>query len=731
MNHGSQAIAFTDRNGLPLGTLLSRDQEHTAAVPLDRVSADFLNAIIAAEDGRFYRHGAVEPRAVARALWQLVSHREVVSGASTVQMQLARMIDPVPSTIAGKLREIWVASRLEAGMDKPEILDAYVNRLPMGGNLYGVEAAAQAYFGEPASELDLAQASLLAAIPNDPPRLEPYGHWAALKRRQGYVLDRMVADAYVSRAQAERAACEHVRLQSREQTLIAAPHLMFWLAAQLPPATNKVRTTLDRPLQQFVEEQIGQVVSRLAQRNVHEAAALVVDNRSGDVLAYAGSAGYFDAEHQGSNDGIRALRQPGSTLKPFLYELALETRVIRPNTILADVPTRYPIPGALLYSPEDYSDVYQGPVRVRIALADSLNVPAVRVLAHVGVPAFLDRLHQLGFSHLQKSPDFYGLGLTLGAGEVSLWELAHAYVTIARRGNPVPLRTVIDAAPGPPPADSTASRFVGDGTAWALVTSILADGHARAKSFGVGSVLDVPFDAAVKTGTSSDFRDTWTVGFTSDYTVAVWVGNFDGQPMRQIAGVTGAAPLWNRIIMHLHERSDPAPFDAPGGLVARPICATTGWRPTPDCESVVREYFYPDELAAYDRATRVGELPHAYDEWRAMQQPVAPTLADFRILYPRAGDEFVIEPVDRDSAVVSLPQALEFVTAAPRGAHVAWRLNGKPLAGDAATNFWALRVGTWTLQASTAGRTDRVTFSVERAGVPGARRGFSVSSRNP
>ena len=235
-------------------------------------------------------------------------------------------------------------------------------------------------------------------------------------------------------------------------------------------------------------------------------------------------------------------------------------------------PASYAIPGGKLYQPADYSGRFSGPVRVRYALANSLNAPAVQVLSRLGVGAFLDRLHALGFAHLTRPASYYGLGLTLGSGEVSLWELVQAYADDGARRH--------RRAAASRGSQRDAARSVGDSSDWELVTDMLADPHARAKSFGVGSVLQMPFPAAVKTGTSSDFRDTWTVGFTRDYTVGVWVGNFDGSAMRGVSGVTGAGPLWNRIMLHLYERRDePPPFAPPRGFVRAPICATTGHAP--------------------------------------------------------------------------------------------------------------------------------------------------------
>jgi penicillin-binding protein 1C len=789
-----RAVEFSDRNGLPLGTLLSRDQDHTATTPLKQVSPHFIHAILAAEDGRYYQHGALEMRAIARSLISSIQAGRITSGASTITMQLARMIDPAPRTLSAKLDEIWLSWRLAAGMSKDEILDAYINRLPMGGNIYGVEAASRIYFGMPASELNIAQASILAAIPNNPNYLNPYDYWEPLKRRQRYVLNRMVKDRYITSEQADRAYNEEISLQSRQQGIIAAPHFLFWLANQLPQEhPSHIRTTIDRPLQQFVQAQVQQVIRILAPNNVHHAAALVIDNHTGEVLAYVGSPDYFSDAQIGRNDGVQALRQPGSTLKPFLYQLALEKRVIRPNTVLADVPTRYAIPGAKLYSPADYSQTFQGPVRVRAALANSLNIPAVRVLEKVGVPTFLERLHQLGFEHLTHPPDYYGLGLTLGSGEVSLWELARAYVILAHQGQVTPIvaqvrspltslnksmvYTQVFKSPLNPPIlgdfelwlppklggwggemqhfnkggikeENNPKNSIGTASTWALITDMLSDSHARAKAFGVDSVLNLPFPAAVKTGTSSNFRDTWTVGFTTDYTVATWVGNFDGEPMRHVSGVMGAAPLWNRIMLHLHEHHEPGTFEPPASLVQRPVCALSGMRPTPACPSVVQEYFYPEDLGEYDRTSDTfyqvvsrgtdGQpvqyrlnLPEEYNEWLAMQPRTAQLISEesplapgtLKIVSPGNGDRFLLYPTQSSTA-----QRLEFKLATAPSQPVEWWLNGQKLATDSANSlFWELRPGNWTLQVKSGETSDRVSFQVELAENRSTRRGFSIA----
>jgi penicillin-binding protein 1C len=743
LRQNDQAIEFSDRNGLPLGTLLTRDQDHTAVIPLAQVSPQFIRAILAAEDGRFFQHGALDLRAVMRAIAEAAQARRVVSGASTITMQLARMAYPTPSTPTGKLQEIWTAWRLAAGMNRSEILQAYINRLPMGGNVYGVEAAARVYFGVSAQDLNLAQASLLAAIPNDPNRLNPYEHLDALKRRQRYVLKQMVRDRYIVQSQAQQALNEIVALQPRQQGILAAPHFLFWVAHHLgadPPA--HIQTTLDRPLQQFVEAQAQQVVQTLSSHNVHQAAALVIENATGEVRAYAGSTDYFVSADQGRNDGVQALRQPGSTLKPFLYQLALDQKKIRPNSILADVPTAYAIPGARLYRPIDYHEQFQGPVRVRVALANSLNVPAVRLLETIGVPAFLNYLHQLGFAHLTHSPDYYGLGLTLGSGEVSLWELARAYVTLANQGKLSELKVARTGLPDSSAIASAALPLLSPkSTSWFLISDILSDRFARAQAFGVDSLLSLPFPAAVKTGTSSDFRDTWTVGYTADYTVATWVGNFNGEPMQNVSGVMGAAPLWNRIMLHLHERKEPKAFLVPSGLVKRPICAISGHKPTPACPTVVQEYFSSEDLPNYQRQAdpffaaianadssippqyRLN-LPKEYDEWLARNPAATVSSSTLKILSPHNGDYFLMSPL---SSSDHRPEHLEFRLAGTLGQSVEWRMNGTRLSTVSKDSFfWPMQLGQWKLQVKSGSMIDEVNFEVRNAAAAGDHRGFSV-----
>jgi len=690
-----RALEFVDRNGLELGTILSRDSTHTAFVPIDDIAPAFIGAIVAAEDQRFFWHGPIDAQGALRAFGDAIRRHAVPAGASTLSMQLARLLHPVGGGLFGRVEETVMAARLEAGHSKREILEAYCNRVPMGGNIYGVEAAALTYFGVHARELDVAQAALLAAIPNDPARLEPRAHWKTVRLRERLILERMVAQGRLKPDDARNAIEEQLTLRPQGAGIIAAPHLQFALLSQVPANVTVAHTTIDRPLQQFVETQLRAVVGALASHDVRDGAALVVDNRSGDVLAYAGSPNYFSEAALGRNDGVQALRQPGSALKPFLYELALERRTIRPNTILLDAPVSYAIRDGQLYQPVDYAGRFLGPVRVRIALANSLNVPAVRVLERTGVSNFLQRLHEFGFRHLDRAPEYYGLGLTLGGGEVSLYELTRAYVAMARGGQRVTLNLFAHAAPVQRMLETRPAA------AWNVVTDMLADHYARAEAFGVDSILALPFPAAVKTGTSSDFRDTWTVGFTRDYTVGVWVGNFDGTPMRDVSGVTGAAPLWNRIMLHLHERSEPRGFDAPRGYRRVPICATTGRRPQPSCAIVVSEWLDTTDLRRYEAAT---------PEHKGSTAP-------FAIVFPHDGDRFALIAHGGE-------QRIDIALAPARDAADAVTVDRRAVDRVGEAFRWPLHLGRHDIVARRGREVRRIRITVETPSQP-RRPGFT------
>ncbi|MBC8234147.1 penicillin-binding protein 1C [bacterium] len=605
------SIKFYDRDGNLLQEVLSKDSR-SLHVSIDRVSSYFLKAIIASEDKNFYRHRGVDYLAILRAIYLNTKAKEIVSGASTITLQLARMINPDERTMIKKIKEAYFAYRLEAGMDKRTILEEYINRIPIGGNLYGVESAAKAYFGLSASDLTLAQSTFLASIPNSPTQLNPYYNLEGIKKRQKYILERMCEQGLIPKERIERVLKENISLRPQEASFLA-PHFVFHLMNNFPDEAFEVKTTIDREMQKMVREQIRKVISHLKPLNVTNAAAILLDNHTGQVLAYVGSADYFDEKNEGQNDGVMASRQPGSTLKPFLYLLAMEEG-FNPATIISDIPTHYRMLTGI-YSPKNYSEKFHGPVSLREALANSLNVPAARVIAKIGVEQFLARLKEYEFCSLDKDADFYGVGLALGGGEVTLYELARAYMCLARMGNFIPIKEILTVN-GISETDSVSAgeKTISTPAMNYLIADILSDRFARAAEFGFNSILNLPFPCAVKTGTSFRFCDNWTVGYTKDYTLGVWVGNFNHSPMQKVSGVSGAGPLFTEIMMMLYGKKKwPAQFTMPEGLVKVPVCSLSGKRPNQNCPSIIEEIIPQRDLSSYQKESCGVHICYAID----------------------------------------------------------------------------------------------------------------------
>lgn len=603
----STGAVLRDRHGVVLRELRADDGARARWVTLDAAGDRVARAVVAAEDRRFYRHPGVDPLAMIRAAGQALVQRRVVSGASTLTQQLARSLVKRPRTLRGKFAEAALALRIEASLSKREILEQYVNRVSFGPGLRGIEAASRFYFDKPSRDLSLAEAAALAGIPRGPAIYDPRRGTARLLRRRDRVLDRL--------ADAGLAPREEVLHAQREPLVIAsagggsgAPHLVRGLMSgavdeALGPLRNRtaeLTLTLDRGLQREVEVLAQETVRRLALRHVSAAAVVVLDNASGEILAYVGSPDIEDAARLGHNDGVLALRQPGSALKPFVYELAMERLGTTAATVLPDVELYLPTQSGD-YHPNNYDGRYHGPVRVREALANSYNVPAVLTADAVGPARLLARLHDLGMRSLTGEAEHYGAALALGDGEVRLLDLANAYATLARGGvfrSVVAVKSAVgkDGAPLalPPPV----SRRVLDEGAAFVITDILADRSARLASFGEGNVLELPFPVAAKTGTSKGYRDNLTVGFTPEVTVAVWVGNFDGSPMEGVSGVSGAGPLFHDAMLAaargLGRGQDHAAFARPAGQIEIEeieICALSGERPGPGCGHRRRELF--------------------------------------------------------------------------------------------------------------------------------------------
>jgi penicillin-binding protein 1C len=603
------SIRVTDRDGRLLREVPADDGARAQWIALDDCAAAVPKALRAAEDRRFFEHAGVDPIALARAVVRDVAAWRVVSGGSTLTMQLARTLRPHRRTLFGKFGEMALALRIEASLSKHDILEQYLNRVIFGPSLRGIAAASRAYFDKPPGALSTAEAALLVGVVRGPSYYELEKHPDRAIRRRNRVLSRMLAAGDLTPEIYSRSLAEPVVLQKRASAF-GAPHfvravLSGSLSSSQPGLTERlggsltsVETTIDSSLQRTAEAAAAQVVSELASKHVTAASVLVVDNESGDVLAYVGSPDFFDTAAFGQNDGVRALRQPGSTLKPFLYELAMEHLDWTGATVLPDIELQLRTASGS-WTPRDYDERYRGPVRLREALGNSLNAAAVWTAEQVGDAVLLERLRALGFDCLDESAEYYGPGLALGDGEVTLLDLVRAYTVLARDGILRPLRFVraVRAAKGGtrselPPGQE---RAVLSEAAAAEVTDILHDHGARRASFGERTLLDFDFDVAVKTGTSKGYRDNWAVGYTRQVTVGVWVGNFDGSPMGGTSGITGAGPLFHAVMDAAMRGRPPAPMGvdaAPGAHDLRrvEVCALSGQAPGPACSHRIFEW---------------------------------------------------------------------------------------------------------------------------------------------
>ncbi len=643
----TEATKFYDRDGRLLYEISQPERGKGTEVPLSEVPLALQQATIATEDARFYRHPGVDPFAIARALVTGLMEGEIRSGGSTITQQLARNLllsseERSQRTLTRKLREAILAFRLDRSYSKAEVLELYLNTTYYGNFAYGVEAAAQAYFGKPVRELSLAECALLAGLPQAPTAYNPLTALEAALKRRSVVLDLMVKNGYLSGEEADQAGAEPLRLVTQPFP-IQAPHFVTYVWALLDERYGReavaegglrVYTSLDLDMQKAAERIARRHLARLADRRrnsgapdrkVRNVALVALDPSTGEILAMLGSPDYFDTESAGAVNGVLALRQPGSAIKPVTYAAALE-RGYTPATVVWDVRTTFLTREGQPYVPQNYDRVFHGPVSIRQALARSYNVVAVKVLDRIGIPAMTEMARRLGITTLNDLNRF-GLAITLGGGEVSLLELTSAYTTFASQGlhrEPVAILRVEDARGNrlyswrqEPPRRSLSPQVA------YLITHILADNTARMAAFGENSVLRLSRPAAVKTGTTTDWRDNWTVGYTPDLVVGVWAGNADNEPMGHVTGVTGAGPIWHDFMEEALKTKQASDFLEPPGLVWAEVCPLSGERPSELCPHRRRELFIagtePRVTCTVHRVFRVDASrghPAAEDRWR-------------------------------------------------------------------------------------------------------------------
>ncbi|MBL8507753.1 MAG: penicillin-binding protein 1C [Chitinimonas sp.] len=659
----SSEALLLDRHGQPLQqTRVDKQARRLAWVPLQQLPAELSSSVLAAEDRRFHEHGGVDWLALFGAARDTAGGD--TRGASTITMQLAGLLDDSLSPADGR-RSLWqkimqmrVAGHLEADWNKPEILEAYLNLAPFRGELVGIDAVSRVLLGKAPSELDQRDSLILASLLRAP------------NARPERVAQRACALAL---SLPRPPACPALRaytlavLNAPQQPLPGPADSPELLPQLQPHAGQQLRTTLDARLQRQVRAQLREQLAQLYGRNVRDAAAVVLDNASGEVLAWVGTPGAGGSAR--FVDGVLAPRQAGSTLKPFLYGLAMERQLITPATLLDDSPVALATPAGQ-YVPQNYDRSFRGPVSVRTSLASSLNIPAVRTLLLVGLDDFHDRLRQLGLQ-LDRPAAHYGYGLALGSAEVRLIDLANAYRSLANGGQLSPWRLVATApVPGKQVSDRATSWLVGD---------ILADRSARATAFGFDNALATPVWAAVKTGTSKDMRDNWAVGYTARHTVAVWVGNADGEAMWDVSGVSGAAPAWRAIIALLGQPGEPP--GPPAGLEQRTL------RYLPAVEAPRQEYFLAG--TATDTVELTGNQPGP------------------AIVYPAEG---LIVALDPD--IPAARQRIWLRASNAEGLH--WLLNGQRLGRADADLAWSPSPGKHQLALQDAqGRVKRqVIFQV-------------------
>lgn len=710
-------LRLLDRSGAALRTTRTGQGALQQWIPLSEMDPSLLVAFVAAEDRRFYGHPGVDAKALGRALLANGRAGSVVSGASTITMQLARLLRSVPRSLPGKVAQALWALRLDAHLSKQVILEQYLNRVPLGQGAIGVEEAAALYFGTSARDLSTGQAALLAGLAGAPSRDNPLVSRARAEARRATVLTRMRRAGSVSTAEEEQARLEPPVIAAARGAFVA-PHYTTALLSRLErlgivPA-GAVRTQLDLPLQEALEAEVRHTVQTMRTQGVKHAAAVVLDNSTGGILAWVGSPDFFEPK-TGQVDMVISPRQPGSALKPFLYGLAFD-RGYTPASVLPDIATVYQT-GTGPYAPRNYDRRFHGPVRAREALGSSFNLPAVELANRLGPAELLLTLQRAGFSSLDRDATHYGLGLALGNGDVTLLELANGYRAVAGGGVWKPVRWLEDEAPA-----VEARRVMSEGSA-ALVLDILADPVARIPGFGPVTPLEFPFPAAAKTGTSRHFTDNWAVAVTGGFTVAVWVGNFDGRPMEGVSGVAGAGPLLHRATLLTARRHAPGVLPTLDRLGARlvAVCRLSGMKAGAYCP-VSTEWFLPGHSAG-DSCDWHGpkglSLPARYADWAQQARVVslgvtgeqsparAPgdtASARFRITSPVAGDVYRFVPgVDPRYATIGLR-----AVGAPNAARVRWFVDGRAVAGGRL----ALVPGKHRVRAAAGKQSDEVAIEV-------------------
>ena len=750
-----------DRHGRLLYEILPAGLGRNHELRLSEIPQHCLNAVIATEDANYYLHPGVDPMGILRALWINLRGGEVVAGGSTITQQTARLLllDPqgqAQRSLRRKLREMALALQLQARFSKDEILALYLNQVYFGNLAYGIDAAARAYFQKGAKDLSLAECALLAGVVQNAIHNDPLTQFERAKSRQAVALRLMVQNGFISEADSLAALADELQFAAVAFP-IGAPHFVMevWrilerdFADALHADGLEVTTTVDRDWTRHAQEIVRRQLDALNDpalgarpANANNAALVALDSRTGEVLTMLGSPDYFDEAIDGAVNAALAYRQPGSALKPFTYAEAMNPQHPDPYTaatMILDVRTPFITNKLESYVPSNYGRVEHGPVLVREALASSYNIPAVVALEHIGVERFVRFVSDLGLDNLQDNAQV-DLSITLGGGEVRLLDLAEAYAAFANGGYDIEPQLILSITDADgegiyqfeaPPLNR---RLVDERIAY-IITDILSDNSARIPSFGVNSPLNIGFPSAAKTGTTTDFRDNWVVGYTPDLVVGVWVGNADNAPMLDVSGISGAGPIYNLFLRTVMRGAPHAEFEEPPGLNRIEVCRLSGLLPTEYCHQRISEIFIPGtEPREFDRfyqpffvdresgrlttadtpaANRLEQvflvLPTEARDW-ALDHGIPQLPLDVRVLGTKDSETLrILSPdphtiFERSDLLPAKSQRLRFAVAAPVSTRtVSFRLNGELISTSDRPPWelwWTLETGEYTLRAS-------------------------------
>lgn len=625
LSNKSQILSsrILDRNGKLLYQVYQ--DEDRILVPLNEVSPYLINASIAIEDKDFYQHMGFSLKGISRALLQNIAENSTQGGSTITQQLVKNRLLSNEKTLARKIKELLLSVLVERLYSKEQILEMYLNTVAYGGSSYGIESAAQRYFAKSSRDLDLAESALLAGLPQSPSVYSPFGNNPERSyERQTEVLRRMLEDGYISQLQAEDARNEKLSF-NQDRTEIEAPHFVMYVRKLLAERYGErilsqggleIRTTLDLDLQNLSQNVVSSEIAKLKNLRINNGAALLSNPKTGEILAMVGSVNYFDFESDGQVNVTLRPRQPGSSIKPLTYALAFENGK-KPSNFIEDAPVIYQIPGSQAYAPRNYDGKFHGKVTLREALASSYNIPAVKLTNELGVTALINMGESLGIS-TWKERNRFGLSLTLGAGEVRMIDMAELYSSFANYGYPVPLNPLLEVRDSHgnllyrndcalDEGNCYGERELSTMTAY-FITDILSDNQARSPAFGSHSVLRIPNQqVAVKTGTTNNLKDNWTIGYTTDRLLATWVGNNDSSSMSYVvSGITGASPIWNKIILQILDEKKPHLFTTPDNLEKVMICANTMTLPCAACPKIREELF--EEGQAPTKACRAEDF---------------------------------------------------------------------------------------------------------------------------